>query len=681
MESRNTYRFIVLLGIAVFVASCQSAFKSDFEQAVTSPNGAISLTFSLVDGVPAYRVSYKQKELLEPSRLGFRFKEGKPLVDQFELDQVETNSFDETWETVWGESRMVRNQYNELTIFLKDKTDGRQLNVIFRVFDDGLGFRYEIPEQDQFEELEIMSEETEFNFLVDHKIWYQPCDTITKVWEDGYNSYERLYQGKPISQVGTLMHTPATIETADGVFLNIHEANLTDYASMVLTTVGETFDIKCDLVPWPDGVKVKTQDGRVTPWRTIQIADSATGLIASGLILNLNEPNKIQDVSWIKPMKYAGIWWEMHLNKSTWEAGPRHGANTRNTQRYIDFAAESGLGGVLVEGWNLGWEVWTTQPNFDFTKSYPDYDLDLLSSYAQSKGVGLIAHHETSGDIIAYEKQMPAAFALLQEKGIHALKTGYVGAINPKGQNHHGQYMVNHYQRVVEFAAQHQVCVVAHEPIKPTGIRRTYPNMLSREAVRGMEYNAWSSGNPPSHTTILPFTMLLAGPQDYTPGFLQADLNQYRKGNRINTTVAHQLALYVVIYSPVQMVPDLIENYTGNPAFEFVKAVGVDWEQTVALNGEIGQYVTIARKERGTDKWFLGSITNESDRTVEVGLDFLDKDKTYEAIVYRDADTANWQTNPNAVSIEKVKVTSESDLTLKLAPGGGTAISLVPVTP
>lgn len=678
----NRFFVLVLLAVALMAPSCQSMMRDASDvRTITSPDGSLLLTFSLSDGIPTYSLEYGDKVLLEPSRMGFEFKNLDPMVEGFQLGQVEESTFIETWETVWGERRVVKNHYNELKVSLLQGLDTkRELEIYFRVFDDGLGFRYVIPDQPGINQIEIISEETEFNFAEDHLVWYQPCDTIIQVWEDGYNSYERLYQSSQVSGLTTLMHTPATFEMTNGMYLSIHEAGLIDYTSMVLARGAGMYDLKCDLVPWPDGVKVKTAAPMQTPWRTIQVSKRVGGLAESDLILNLNEPNQLTDVSWVKPMKYLGIWWEMHLNKSTWEYGPRHGANTENVKRYIDFAAENGFGGVLVEGWNTGWDVWTTQPNFDFVTPYPDFDLDGLSAYAREKGVGLVGHHETSGDALAYEKQMPAAFRLLEEKGIGALKTGYVGAIKPEGQNHHGQWMVNHYRRVLELAARHKVSVVAHEPIKPTGERRTYPNMLSREAVRGMEYNAWSTGNPPSHTTILPFTMLLAGPLDYTPGIFQADLDQFRKGNSIHTTVANQLALYVVIYSPVQMAADLPEHYEGNEAFQFIRDVVTDWEESRVLDAKIGDYVAIARKERSGENWFLGAVTDENARELEVDFSFLDNGKAYVAEIYADAENASFDRNPMAVEIRKYLVDRDTKYQIKLAPGGGQAIRFRPAT-
>jgi hypothetical protein len=668
---------LLILALVFGLAACSSQEKeSESTQRVSSPDGQIELVFSVDTGKPTYMLSYKGKRVLDASSLGFEFQNMPPLTDHLVLDEVSKSSTNEEWETVWGERKTVKNAFNELKVSLKEESgEQRKFNVFFRVFDTGLGFRYEIPEQKGIDSLLIMAEATSFRFVADHSIWFQPCDTILQSWENGYNSYERLYQNKKLTEVSTLMHTPVTMETADGLFVSIHEANLTDYASMVLAGGGTT-TLLADLVPWPDGVRVKAKAPMVSPWRTVQVSDKLSGIVESDMILNLNEPNKLADVSWIKPMKYVGIWWEMHLNKSTWEEGPRHGATTANTKKYIDFAAENGFGGVLIEGWNKGWEVWTTKPNFSFTASYSDFDLPWLAAYAQGKGVNIISHHETSGDVLAYEQQMPDAFKLLKDNNIHALKTGYVGHIMPTGQNHHGQWMVNHYQRVVEMAAENQVCVVAHEPIKPTGLRRTYPNMFSREAMRGMEYNAWSTGNTPEHTTILPYTMLLAGPLDYTPGIFQTDLDAFRKGNSTHSTLANQLALYVTIYSPVQMAADLPEHYKNNPAFQFVKDVVTDWEDSKLLAGKIGDFVVMARKARNTNDWFIGAVTDENAREIEISLDFLESGKNYTAQVYADDNDAHYISNPMAVKLDSFIVENGAKMKMKLAAGGGQAIRL-----
>jgi hypothetical protein len=670
----------VLLGYMVWVlpACTEANSEENNREVINSPDGQVQLSFVLEEGSPAYELSFLGKTVIQHSKLGFEFQQMKALASDLKLAGADSRTFKNEWETVWGERKKVQNHYNELEINLVEEGEsGRSLNLYFRVFNDGLGFRYEIPEQPGIDSIRITKELTEFNFADNHSIWYQACDTTDTRWEDGYNTYERLYQNKKMNQVDMLMHTPATFELNGGQFLSIHEANLTDYASMVLANGGEN-KLAADLVPWPDGVKVKTKAPMVSPWRTIQVGAELADLVESDMILNLNEPNQLDDVSWIQPMKYVGIWWEMHLNKSTWEQGPNHGATTENTMKYIDFAAANGFGGVLVEGWNPGWEVWTTKPDFKFAESYPDYDLPYLASYAQSKGVNIISHHETSGDIITYEAQMDEAFDLLQENKIHAVKTGYVGPIRPEGQNHHGQWMINHYRKVVEMGAEHQVSIVAHEPIKPTGIRRTYPNMLAREAMRGMEYNAWSTGNTPEHTTVLPFTMMLAGPLDYTPGIFQTDLDAYRKGNSTHSTLANQLALYVTIYSPVQMAADLPEHYRNNPAFQFIRDIPTDWEDSKLLAGKIGDYIVMARKSRSTGDWFVGAITDENAREIDVTLDFLPEGESFTAQIYADEEDAHYVSNPMAVQLDSIEVINGQTLKMKLAAGGGQAIRIKP---
>lgn len=663
----------------LLVMSCQNEKKSKFTEEVKSPSDDITVKIEVSEGKPFYSVAFKGKQVIAPSQLGFVLKDHPDLMENFEVGNVKKSFFNENWNTVWGQRKNIKNEYSEVIVTLIQKENKEQtMDIIFRVFDDGVGFRYFIPTQEAISSIEILSEETDFNIADNYKVWYQPCDTVSATWEHGFDTYEKLYTSKNINDVKTLMHTPATFESKEGIYMSIHEANLTNYSTMTLEKESGVTGFESHLVPWPDGVKVKRKTPMHTPWRTIQIGDEVADLVESNLILNLNEPSKIEDVSWIKPMKYLGIWWEMHMNKSTWEQGPNHGATTENTKKYIDFAADNGFGGVLVEGWNLGWEEWITNPNFNFIVAYPDYDLDYLSKYAKEKGVELIGHHETSGDILTYENQMEDAFDLLMEKDMNALKTGYVGEIKSeeKGQHHHGQYMVNHYRKVLETAAKHKVCVVAHEPIKPTGIRRTYPNMLSREAMRGMEYNAWSDGNPASHTTILPFTMGLGGPLDYTPGIFKTNFDEYRKGNSTHTTLANQLALYVVLYSPVQMAADFPEHYQGNPAFQFIKDVPTDWEQSKLLTAEIGEYVAMARKDRASENWFIGAITNDEKREVEINLDFLEDGKKYVAEVYADGKNASYKVNPTDVTIYKKEITNDDKLLLTLAEGGGQAIKI-----
>ncbi len=652
--------FLILLIVMLAGCSGTNEFSS------TSPNGNIELIFILDDGAPEYMVRYKDEILIDTSRLGFIFEKGQPMICNFEIDSVKVSSKRRHWKPVWGEVNRVYERYNQLKLNLKETGEPyRILQVEFKVFNDGLGFRYIFPEQEHLKDFNIISEETQFRFHDDHSAWWIKGD---------YEGYERLFNNTTLSQINTA-NTPVTIETTGGLYVSLHEANLTDYAGMTLKRSDEDpLMLECDLVPWPDGIKVKATTPFQTPWRTIQIATEPGGLIESHLILNLNEPNKIEDVSWIHPMKYTGIWWGMHTGKYSWHSGPKHGATTENAKRYIDFNAENGIPGLLIEGWNKGWDSWSKGNVFDFISPYEDFDLNEVVRYAGEKGVRLIGHHETGGNIPVYEQNIDSAFKLYASLGIHAVKTGYAGRIKPEGYHHHGQWMVNHYREVVKKAAEYKIMIDAHEPIKPTGIRRTYPNMMTREGVRGMEYNAWSEGNPPEHTCILPFTRMLAGPLDYTPGIFDLFFNEYRPNRRVYTTLANQLALYVVLYSPLQMAADLPENYEGHPAFQFIKDVPCNWDDTKVLNGSIGDYVTIARKNR--DDWFIGSITDENERELSIALSFLDKETEYEAVIYADGPDADWESNPYDYTITKTTLTNADTLSIVLARGGGQAIML-----
>lgn len=645
-----------------------------------SPGKVLRVTFELKDGAPTYCVSRLGRPVIESSKLGFVLKDGPSLCEGFKIASKQIRKIDETWTQVWGEEKTIRNNYTQLRVGLKQAGgDAKQLDITFRVFDDGVGFRYEIPKQPGIDKIAIADEVTQFAFTGDHRAWWIPA-----FWP---NRYEYRYNDTPVSKMEKV-HTPVTFETKDGLCISLHEAALTDFSSMALWRKdGNTFE--ADLYPWSDGIKVIGTAPMLSPWRTMQIADTPGGLIDNYLILNLNEPNKLGDTSWIETGKYVGIWWEMHLGIATWSSGPKHGATTENTKRYIDFAAKNGFKGVLVEGWNLGWDGdWVKDGHkFDFTTPYPDFDLEALAAYAKEHGVTLIGHHETGAAIENYERQMDDAFALYEKLGVKAVKTGYVGHGKPikrtdaggvkHAEWHHGQYMVRHYRKALETAAKHHVMVVAHEPIKDTGIRRTYPNMMSREGACGQEYNAWGGDerNHPDHTTILPFTRMLAGPMDFTPGIFDLLFEKERPGERVSTTLAKQLALYVVIYSPWQMAADLPKNYDAKPGpFQFIKDVPTDWEETTVLNGRIGDYVTIVRKERGGDDWYLGSITDENGRVLDISLSFLDPKRAYVAEIYRDGDNADWDTNPYPVIIEKKDVKACDSMTLRLAPGGGTAI-------
>jgi len=660
-----------------------------------SADKSIEMNFFLTDkGQPAYLVRYNGTTVIDRSTMGFVFKNQPLMKREFSVIKTERDSFKEKWEMPWGEQKYVLNHYNELKIYLEEQNSlQRKMNIIFRIFDDGIGFRYEFPEQENLIDVIIMDELTQFKLTDDHTCWWIPGD---------WDIYEHLYNTTKISEIDAIskrnhsslaqtfipknaVNTPVTMKTKDGIYLSFHEAALTNYSGMTLKVDTENYILESGLVGSEDGSKVKTKAPFQTPWRTIQIAERAGDLIESRLIVNLNEPNKLKDISWLKPTKYVGIWWEMHIGKSNWNmASGRHGATTENAKEYIDFAAENEIGAVLIEGWNTGWERWfgieDREGIFDFVTPYEDYGLEEVTLYAKRKGVQIVMHHETASAPRTYEKQLDEAFALCNRLDIHAVKSGYVGKIIPKGEYHHGQWMINHYRRVLEKAAEYQIMLDVHEPIKATGIRRTYPNMMTREGLRGQEFNAWSSDmNPPEHLTIIPFTRMLAGPIDFTPGIFDIKFDQYKDKNQINTTLAKQLAIYVVIYSPFQMAADLPENYIGHPAFQFIRDVGVNWVETIVINGEIGEYLTIARKERGTEKWFLGSITDENSREFDIELDFLNDTIKYSAIIYKDAEESHWDKNPTAIEIEETIVRKNNQIKLKLVEGGGTVISFIPI--
>lgn len=683
--------------------------KDLFSKSIDSPNGKLSISAGLTEnGELYYLVKKASKTVVDTSFMSFDFVDENPLKTDLRLMNSETSDFNETWQMPWGEQIDVVNNYTELRLSLQEADDsGRKMNVVFRVYDDGLGFRYEFPEQENWKEAQIAEENTQFNLTEDYKTFWIPGD---------WDIYEHLYSTTKLSEIDAIskrnhpslgqtyipnnaVNTPVTMVGADGTHLSIHEAALVDYAGMTLSVDRENLDLNSTLVGSENQVyKVKRELPFHTPWRTIQITDNAADLIESNLIVNLNEPNKLDDISWFTPMRYTGVWWEMHLGKSTWDYGMtqsmdtwkdtgkahgKHGATTENVKRFIDFSAANNIGGVLVEGWNTGWERWIgfedREGVFDFVTPYPDYDLQEVVQYAREKGVEIIMHHETSAATETYTKQQDTAFALMKSLGIHVVKTGYVGKILPKGEYHHGQYMVNHYNNTVEKAARYQVAINAHEPIKPTGLRRTYPNTISREGLRGQEFNAWSAdgGNPPEHLSIVAFTRMLAGPIDYTPGIFNIKFDEYKKDNQVNTTIAQQLALYVVIYSPVQMAADLLEHYEANPKpLQFIRDVGVDWKQTKVLEGAVGDYVSIAREERNTGNWFVGGITDENPRTTILTFDFLEDAVSYEATIYKDGEKAHWNDNPTDIAIEKLIIRKGDSLNLRLAAGGGFAISL-----
>ena len=647
---------------------------------VASPDGSIKWSFNLDEkGGMTYQVSVNGTPFINASSLGFEEKSGLDLASGFQIVGTSFDSQDETWTQPWGENKSIRSHYNEMAVNLKNEA-GVKLIVRVRVFDDGLGFRYEY--DTPADSLLLMDEYTSFNIAEDATSWSIPAE---------FNTYELLYRTMLLSEMPDA-NTPMTFKTKSGVYASIHEAALTDFPEMCLKNVGGT-SLKSWLAAWPDKVKARFDGGKFqTAWRSIQIADKAVDLINSGLILNLNEPCVLEgDLSWIRPMKYVGVWWGMHLGIESWVINDRHGATTENTKKYIDFAAANNIEGVLVEGWNQGWESWGRPGHvpFDYTKPYADFDIDELSRYAKEKGIELLGHHETGADIPNYERQLDHAFQWTKEKGINHVKTGYAGGI-PGGYYRHSQYAVRHYRKVVQEAAKHKISINAHEPIKDTGIRRTYPNMMSREGARGMEWNAWSEGNPPEHYELLPFTRLLSGPMDYTPGTFDILLENSKnhpnripwngndKGNsRVNTTLAKQMANWVVLYSPVQMASDLVEHYEGHPAFQFFRDFDADCDWSEALQGEPGEFIAVVRKAK--DKYFLGATTNKEARTLEIPLTFLEEGKKYQAKIYADGEDADWETNPTSYRIEEKTVTSADVLTVVMAKGGGQAISFLPL--
>lgn len=648
---------------------------------VPAPSGDLVVTVSEQSGSPTWSASWRGEEIVGPSALGLRFATGRDLTDGLTLSDTETTRVDTIWEQPWGERRYVRDHHTETAAHFEFADGAPAFILRVRVFDDGFGFRYEVPDTGP---RKITDELTEFRINDDAKTWWIPAA--------GWNRYEELYHETDLREVPRA-HTPITLELPEnGPFLSIHEAALVDYAGMWLNQ-RRPGTLEADLAPWSDGVKVKTNGAFVTPWRTVQVSDTAAGLANSDLILNLNEPNALGDVSWAKPSKYVGIWWCMHINECTWGSGEIHGATTERTKTYIDFAAEHGFDGVLVEGWNYGWDGdWFSNGEiFSFTEAYPDFDIEALSAYGATKGVYLIGHHETSGAITNYEEQIEAAYALYERLGIPAIKTGYVadgGEITRRDENgkvykewHDGQFAVNHHSRVLQLAAKHKIAINAHEPVKDTGLRRTYPNAFSREGARGQEYNAWGEPpNDPAHTTILPFTRMLSGPMDFTPGIFDLNFGKpVDQDPRVQTTLAKQLALYVLLHSPIQMAADLPRNYKAHPeAFQFIQMVPVDWSESEMLDGYPGDFAVMARKDRNSEAWFLGAVTDEEARSVTIDLHFLEG-FAYEAQIYQDGEGADWLHNPYPVVVD-FRTTEHGDtLTLNLAPGGGTAIAFIPV--
>ena len=675
-----------------------------------SPDGNLLMRFEVNgEGTPVYELTYKQKPVIKPSRLGLEI-EGFSLRKAFTLKGVETATFDETWTPVWGEVKAIRNHYNEMTATLHQADGDRTMVIRFRLYDDGLGFRYEFPQQKSLNYFVIKEEYSEFAMAGDHKAFWIPGD---------YDTQEYDYTESRLTEIRGLMQTaitpntsqtpfsPTGVQTAlmmksdDGLYINLHEAALVDYPCMSLNLDDQTLTFQSWLTPDAQGKKGYMQTPCHTPWRTVIVSDDARRILASHLTLNLNEPCKLDDVSWIRPVKYIGVWWEMISGKSTWaytndlpsvhlgvtdytkmKPNGTHAANNEKVRRYIDFAAKHGFDQVLVEGWNIGWEDWFGNSKdyvFDFVTPYPDFDLKALNEYAHSKGVKLMMHHETSSSVRNYERHMEKAYKLMNDYGYNAVKSGYVGNIIPRGEYHYGQWMVNHYLYAVKKAAEHRIMVNAHEAVRPTGLCRTYPNLIGNEAARGGEYESFG-GNKVFHTTILPFTRLMGGPMDYTPGIFETRLEKVNPGNNsyVHSTLARQLALYVTMYSPLQMAADLPENYERfMDAFRFIKDVAIDWDDSKYLEAEPGRYITVARKAKGTNNWFVGCTANEDGHLSNVSLDFLDPGRKYTATIYADAPTAHYEKNPQAYTIKQMKVTNKSKLTLRAASGGGYAISIM----
>ena len=676
-------------------------------QSIQSPSGKMTVTFKLSgSGQPTYSINYKDKAVILESVLGIKLKEKPDLDAKFEIITSKTATFNESWKPVLGEQSTIVNHYNELTVSLINKASKVKMNIIFRVFDEGVAFRYDFPKQVELSYFIISDEVTQFNLTDNHQVFWIPGDFDSNEYEynetkfsDIDNSKINMNNGIGVKSIPGkyAVQTPLMMKSPSGLYINIFEAAVVNYPVMHLNADVSKYKLNALLVPNAIGDKAYLQAPCVSPWRTIMISDDARDIVGSKMILNLNEPSKIEDTSWIKPMKYVGIWWEMHVGKSTWDfAGSqnaqnsltqdlipsgKHGATTENTKRYIDFAAKNGFDGVLVEGWNVGWEDWFgnwKEDVFDFVTPYPDFDIAAISAYAKSKNVKMIMHHETSGSVGNYERHLDRAMDLMKKYNYPAAKSGYVGKIIPRGEFHDGQAMVNHFNFVARRFADNKLMLNSHESIRPTGYSRTYPNYVAAEAARGNEFNAWSVGNPPMHETILPFTRLLGGPMDYTPGIFEIKMSHYDKNKteQVHTTLAKQLALYVTMYSPIQMAADLPENYEKYPdAFQFIKDVAADWDESKYLQAEPGDYLTIARKAKGKESWFLGAITDENARKTRVALSFLTNGRKYKAIIYEDAKDADWKTNPIAYKIRTVEVTSKSKINMNLAPGGGTAIS------
>lgn len=691
-----------------------SLFSTAQAQQLKSPDAALVMGFSLQnDGTPTYTLKYKNKEVIKTSKLGLELKnDKKSLLNDFTIIDTKATSFDENWKPVWGEVAEIRNHYNELAVTLNQKGTDRQVVIRFRLFNDGLGFRYEFPSQKNLTYFVIKEERTQFAMTGDHTAYWIPGDYDTQEYDYTTSKLSEIRglaekaKTANVSQTSfstTGVQTSLMLKTNDGIYINLHEAALINYSCMHLNLDDKNMVFESWLTPDAIGDKGNMQAPNHSPWRTIMVSDDARDILASKITLNLNDPCKIEDTSWIKPVKYIGVWWEMITGKSSWaytddfptvqlgvsdfsKAKPngKHGANNTNVKKYIDFAAANGFDGVLVEGWNEGWEDWFGHSKdyvFDFVTPYPDFDVKGIEAYAKSKGVKMIMHHETSGSVRNYERHMDKAYQFMKDNGYDAVKSGYVGSIIENGGNHYNQFMINHYQYAVEKAADYKIMVNAHEAVRPTGICRTYPNLIGNEAARGTEYQSFG-GSKPNHVTLLPFTRLIGGPMDYTPGIFEMDLTKLNPDNHshVNSTLANQLALYVTMYSPLQMAADLPENYNRFlDAFQFIKDVAIDWSESKYLEAEPGQYITAARKAKGTNNWFIGNVNGETPRTSNIKFDFLEKGKKYTATIYADAKDAHYKTNPQAYTIRKMTVTNKSKLAQLSAPGGGYAVSIIEI--
>ena len=695
--------------LALFMGSAAMAGS------ITSPNGQLQLNFSVnPQGEPVYELFYKGKAVIKPSKLGLELKNDPGLMNGFTLTDTQTSTFDETWEPVWGEVKQIRNHYNEMAVTLNQKAQDRNIIIRFRLFDDGLGFRYEFPLQKNLNYFVIKEERTQFAMAGGHKAFWIPGDYDTQEYdftESKLSEIRGLMKGAITGNASQTQFSPTGVQTslqmktADGLYINLHEAALVDYSCMHLNLDDKNLIFESWLTPDAVGDKGYMQAPCKSPWRTVIVSDDARDILASKLTLNLNEPCAYEDVSWIKPVKYVGVWWEMIAGKSTWaytddlpsvklgetdysktKPNGRHGANNENVKRYIDFAAANGFDQVLVEGWNEGWEDWFGHSKdyvFDFVTPYPDFDVKMLNAYAKSKGVKLMMHHETSSSVRNYERHMDKAYQFMVDNGYNAVKSGYVGDIIPRGEHHYGQWMNNHYLHAVKKAADYKICVNGHEAVRPTGLCRTYPNLIGNESARGTEYEAFG-GSKPFHTTLLPFNRLIGGPMDYTPGIFDTKLDFMGDlpHGQVQTTLAKQLALYVTLYSPLQMAADLVENYEKHmDAFQFIKDVAVDWDDSKYIEAEPGDYITVARKAKGTDNWFVGGITDENARTADFTLDFLTPGKQYVATLYADGKDADYKENPTSYRIKKGIVTAKTKMSVKEARSGGFALSLIEATP